>query len=74
MTSMESAATEVQGKVDKVCNDMEKIQGDVRAQMDHVEPRIKELDLKEQHWATLEKRVQEHAGTASNKITLDIGT
>jgi hypothetical protein len=53
---------------------METVKETFSSLVDTVEKRIKELEEKERHWATLEASMEEHASHATEKITLDIGT
>jgi len=54
-------------------NDIHNIKSVFGGLVTKVEKRIKLLEAKEQHWAALEKLMQEHAAAATNKIVLDIG-
>jgi alkylhydroperoxidase/carboxymuconolactone decarboxylase family protein YurZ len=52
---------------------MGKVKQDFSNLVDTVEKRIKELDEKERHWATLAASMEEHASKVADKVTLDIG-
>lgn len=54
-------------------DDVKELKGVFGSVVSKVEERIKVLEEKEAHWEKLNKQMDEHAETASQKIVLDIG-